>query len=295
MAAGFPEGTPLRRAMNFTYNHVAALQFLRTTYKAGPLLALGLACLGGPGARARLRGCGGARAGRPPRAGGAGRAGRAAAGRWCAARRSTRSSTWDADPAGVEGGRRPRGPHGRPRRARGGAPRPAVRLLRLGRDRRRDPARARRAPGGRALRRAVRRPARGRPAVDGRRAGAAAPRAARPARPAARPAGRARPWSAGADDDRSPQRRRRRRATPPTCSTSSAPPDRAWGPVRAEPRAAGHARARPRPLPRVRAWDRPRRAAAGARRGASGRRRWSTARPTASPGLAAFGALPAPG
>ncbi|MEA2310667.1 MAG: arabinofuranan 3-O-arabinosyltransferase, partial [Solirubrobacteraceae bacterium] len=62
MAAGFPEGTPLRRAMNFTYNHVLAVQFLRTTYKAGPLLALALACLGGVGAarlaatRARLLG-----------------------------------------------------------------------------------------------------------------------------------------------------------------------------------------------------------------------------------------------
>ena len=50
MVAGFPEGTPLRRAMNFTYNHVAPLQFLRTTYKAGPLLALALAGLGGLGA-----------------------------------------------------------------------------------------------------------------------------------------------------------------------------------------------------------------------------------------------------
>ncbi len=47
MVAGFPEGTPLRRAMNFNYNHVAPLQFLRTTYKAGPLLALALAGLGG--------------------------------------------------------------------------------------------------------------------------------------------------------------------------------------------------------------------------------------------------------
>ena len=62
MAAGFPEGTPLRRALNFTYNHVAPLQFLRTTYKAGPLAALGLACLGGvaaaralPWLRARAR------------------------------------------------------------------------------------------------------------------------------------------------------------------------------------------------------------------------------------------------
>ena len=47
MVAGFPEGTPLRRAMHFTYNRVEPLQFLRTTYKAGPLLALALAGLGG--------------------------------------------------------------------------------------------------------------------------------------------------------------------------------------------------------------------------------------------------------
>jgi hypothetical protein len=47
MSVGFPEGTPLRKAATFTYNHVQAVQFLRTTYKAGPLLALGLACLGG--------------------------------------------------------------------------------------------------------------------------------------------------------------------------------------------------------------------------------------------------------
>src|SRR4051794_6277207 len=47
MSVGFPEGTPLRKAATFTYNHVSAVQFLRTTYKAGPLLALGIACLGG--------------------------------------------------------------------------------------------------------------------------------------------------------------------------------------------------------------------------------------------------------
>ncbi|HEX8204645.1 MAG TPA: alpha-(1-_3)-arabinofuranosyltransferase family protein [Solirubrobacteraceae bacterium] len=47
MVVGFPEGTPLRRAATFTYNHVGVVQFLRTTYKAGPLVALGLACLGG--------------------------------------------------------------------------------------------------------------------------------------------------------------------------------------------------------------------------------------------------------
>jgi hypothetical protein len=47
MAAGFPEGTPLRRALTFTYNRVEALQVLRTSYKAGPLVALGIAALGG--------------------------------------------------------------------------------------------------------------------------------------------------------------------------------------------------------------------------------------------------------
>ena len=50
MTVGFPEGTPLRRTSNFVYNHIAAIRFLRTTYKAGPLVALGLACLGGAAA-----------------------------------------------------------------------------------------------------------------------------------------------------------------------------------------------------------------------------------------------------
>ena len=47
MTAGFPEGTPLRDGLNFTYNRVEATHFLRTTYKAGPLVAMGLAGLGG--------------------------------------------------------------------------------------------------------------------------------------------------------------------------------------------------------------------------------------------------------
>jgi arabinofuranan 3-O-arabinosyltransferase len=47
MMAGFPEGTPLRHGLNFTYNHVAAVQFLRASYKAAPLLAIALACLAG--------------------------------------------------------------------------------------------------------------------------------------------------------------------------------------------------------------------------------------------------------
>ena len=47
MTVGFPEGTPMRRAVTAAYNHVEPVQFLRTTYKAGPLVALALACLAG--------------------------------------------------------------------------------------------------------------------------------------------------------------------------------------------------------------------------------------------------------
>jgi hypothetical protein len=46
MFVGFPEGAPLRRAATFTYNHAQAVRFLRTSYKAGPLVSLGLAGLG---------------------------------------------------------------------------------------------------------------------------------------------------------------------------------------------------------------------------------------------------------
>ena len=45
MVAGFPDGTPLRTGMTWVYHHVFVLRFMRTTYKAGPLVALGLACL----------------------------------------------------------------------------------------------------------------------------------------------------------------------------------------------------------------------------------------------------------
>ncbi len=55
MGAGFPEGTPLRHGLNFTYNHVAAVRFLRASYKAAPLLAISLACLGGVGAECAAR------------------------------------------------------------------------------------------------------------------------------------------------------------------------------------------------------------------------------------------------
>ena len=47
MTVGFPEGTPMRRAVTGAYNHIEPVQFLRTTYKAGPLVALALACLAG--------------------------------------------------------------------------------------------------------------------------------------------------------------------------------------------------------------------------------------------------------
>jgi arabinofuranan 3-O-arabinosyltransferase len=47
MSVGYPTGTLARSGVTFIYNHVTALQFLRTTYKAGPLLALALALLAG--------------------------------------------------------------------------------------------------------------------------------------------------------------------------------------------------------------------------------------------------------
>ena len=52
MYAGFPNGTPFRRFLLFAYERAEALQFLRTTYKIAPLLALALACLGGAAASA---------------------------------------------------------------------------------------------------------------------------------------------------------------------------------------------------------------------------------------------------
>ncbi|MFL5338152.1 MAG: alpha-(1-_3)-arabinofuranosyltransferase family protein, partial [Geminicoccaceae bacterium] len=49
--AGFPNGTPVRGTMEWIYQHVFVLRFLRTTNKAAPLVALGLAGLLGLGAR----------------------------------------------------------------------------------------------------------------------------------------------------------------------------------------------------------------------------------------------------
>ena len=50
MSVGFPPGTPLRRGADFAYDQLSVLRFLRTSNKAGPLVALGVACLGGVGA-----------------------------------------------------------------------------------------------------------------------------------------------------------------------------------------------------------------------------------------------------
>ncbi|MGH2915460.1 MAG: alpha-(1-_3)-arabinofuranosyltransferase domain-containing protein [Solirubrobacteraceae bacterium] len=52
MSVGWPSGTAARAGATFVYNHVTALQFLRTTYKAGPLEALAVAGLAGGAARA---------------------------------------------------------------------------------------------------------------------------------------------------------------------------------------------------------------------------------------------------
>jgi arabinofuranan 3-O-arabinosyltransferase len=47
MVAGWPDGTPLRRAATGVYYRIGTLQPLRTTYKAGALATLGMAMLGG--------------------------------------------------------------------------------------------------------------------------------------------------------------------------------------------------------------------------------------------------------
>jgi len=59
LTVGFPEGTVLRDALLDVHDRLAVSRILRTTYKAAPLLALGLACLGGAAAGIvweRLRG-----------------------------------------------------------------------------------------------------------------------------------------------------------------------------------------------------------------------------------------------
>ena len=49
--AGFPNGTPARQAMEWIYHNVFVLRFMRTTQKAAPLVAVGMAGLLGIGAQ----------------------------------------------------------------------------------------------------------------------------------------------------------------------------------------------------------------------------------------------------
>jgi arabinofuranan 3-O-arabinosyltransferase len=55
MALGFPDGAPMRDAMERLYADFEPVRFLRTTYKAAPLVALAFACLGGAGFAALIR------------------------------------------------------------------------------------------------------------------------------------------------------------------------------------------------------------------------------------------------
>ena len=183
-------------------------------------------------------------------------------------------------PGGLARRRRPRR-RDRRRRPRGRPARPALRVLRLGRDDRPDPARDRGQAGGDAQLGRLRRPARGRPAVDRRRARRAAPRAAGPARPAARPARRAdgagrrrrRPHAQRRRAGRGGRRRARpARAAGPAVGRAAAERPRAAGTLGAAARAAGGARVGPP----GRARPRPRRAGAS-------RAWWSTGPPRASP------------
>jgi hypothetical protein len=52
MFAGFPDGTRLRELLIDLYNNLVPIQFLRTTYKAAPVLVISYACLIGAGAAA---------------------------------------------------------------------------------------------------------------------------------------------------------------------------------------------------------------------------------------------------
>jgi arabinofuranan 3-O-arabinosyltransferase len=54
MCAGFPTGTSFGHVIGWVYEQFATLRFLRTTYKAAPILALSLAALGGVAANALI-------------------------------------------------------------------------------------------------------------------------------------------------------------------------------------------------------------------------------------------------
>ncbi len=111
MTAGFPAGTPLRSAMLWVYDRVFVLRFARTTNKAAPLVAVGLAGLLGLAA-AQLAGLPGPAAQRPdPQAGarrGRDRAAGAAGARLVAAdsrRRDRHAARVQAHPERLDGGR----------------------------------------------------------------------------------------------------------------------------------------------------------------------------------------------
>ena len=55
MALGFPDGAPMREALEDVYAAFEPIRFIRTTYKAAPLVALSFACLAGAGVAALLR------------------------------------------------------------------------------------------------------------------------------------------------------------------------------------------------------------------------------------------------
>ena len=59
--AGFPPGTSLNRALEGVYYRLEPVQFLRTTYKATPLISIGVACLAGAAAGEAWRRLGAAR------------------------------------------------------------------------------------------------------------------------------------------------------------------------------------------------------------------------------------------
>ena len=177
-SAGFPVGTPMRDGMEWVYRNIALLRFMRTTQKAAPLVAIGIAGLLGLG---RASGLG------PPARAGAGaaahRVGCVAAPLAAAGLIALAALPLDARHRGGAAARVGQDPR---------------RLDRGGRGPRRGPDRNSRAlvlpgqifanytwggtvdailprvterPGGRPLRDALRRPPRHRPALDGGSAG----------------------------------------------------------------------------------------------------------------------------
>ena len=129
VAAGFPEGTPLRQGLHFVYNRAQVVQFLRTSYKAAPLIMLGVAgCSARPAVR-RGAGCRDAGA-----SGAAGRGGGLARRRRMAAdeRRRARAALTRRSVRMAAGRRGPR-PSAARQLPRDRAAEPAVLVLHVGR------------------------------------------------------------------------------------------------------------------------------------------------------------------